>query len=218
MVGVGKLHVQSDSNPGILVEWPAPTLGNKSMPCSLKLVANANGGSGPSHTIEFSLAGGGDHPPGGTCAPFPITKDTQLARKALVNTGVQSDHADEAQVAFELLAAVPRTAAGGAPSVRRVVFVPECALGVRDVDPDEDEDHEEPFALSAELFEAAVALAVYTAGNRATKGPKFAGNDAIDHVGSPQRAAEPRWVEWYTQKFLGGRNRAPPPPGLDGGE
>lgn len=217
VIGVGKLHVQSDSNPGLLVEWPPPTQENKSMPCSLKLVANADGGSGLSHTIEFALVGGGDHPPGGACAPFPITKDTQFARRALVSTGVQPDHADESRVAFELLAAVPRTAEG-VPSVRRVVFVPECALGVCDVDPDDDDDHKEPFALSAELFEAAVALAVYTAGNRATKGPNFAGDDAIDLVGSPQRAAEPAWVDWYTQNFLGGLDRAPPPPGLDGGE
>ena len=205
IVGVGRLFVEADSNPEILEPWP--TINHRQ--CALKLVASDCGAAaaGVKHTIEFfsETTGGG----GGDLVPLPIAHDTQIVRTTLSNMGIESimtGNLDEGQsVAFELKA--PQGALGDA---RRLVFVPECTIAQRGQDPTDvvevvgDGDDQwgvyetrgEPFPLSAELFEAAVALAVYTAssGNPMPQSPKKRGSE----TGPPW---DWEWKMWYVDKY-----------------
>jgi len=195
IVGVGRLFVQADPDTKIFEPWP--TIAHTQ--CALKLVASDCGaaGAGVKHSIEFffETTGGG----GGGLLPLPIAHDTRLDRTTLSAVGIESNMTgtlDEGQsVAFELEA--PQGSLGDA---RRLVFVPQCTIAQRGPDPtnvvevvgDGDdqwgiyETRGEPFPLSAEFFEAAVALAVYTASS---------GNPI------PQSPMEREWKMWYKKKY-----------------
>ena len=229
IVGVGRLFVQ-DSKTKLFEPWPTVSDGTHDQ-CTLKLVSSASDSdAGLQHTIEFAAecpetrllkgtscrhrdydGGGGD---GDRLPPLPIAQDTQLVRTTMSATGVEAGTLDDGQrLAFELEA--PRDVPG---CVRRLVFVPTCAIEQRksaladvvEVVGDGDDQwgtyemRGEPFALSAELFEAAVVLAVYSSHNCIAKGLPIAGGDGIrNHVGSPQGPVEPPgWQEWYRAKYV----------------
>eukprot|EP00040_Diaphanoeca_grandis_P005051 m.31130 g.31130 ORF g.31130 m.31130 type:complete len:409 (+) comp16402_c0_seq1:323-1549(+) len=183
--GVGTIYVTSKTHPDRL-ELVGGTY-------KAKLMVVENPGHRTHHRVEFEAideSENEDDDDPTVIQPLTITKDTNMRRKFIQNVAgvVFDDDDDDIHTrlhAFEIIAG----------DRRRVMFIPHCAQGNLDDDP------ESTFPLSAELFEATVALAIFTATNRRAD-TTFRGDDLVDFNGSPQHATTPSWISWYTMRYL----------------
>jgi len=187
VVGIGNLYKQKKTGQ-------SQTLQLMSKNCQVKFMSCQGSESGTSHRLEFlNHDDDGDDDcysnSNSKSDAMNITKDTHMQRKFLSQVeGIDMDDEDDVEsrlYAFDIQSG---------DQTQRYVFVPCCGEGSC-------EEDSSSFPLSAELFEAVIALSIFTAANMPTQ-EDFTGNDDVTFTGSPQSVTAPNWINWYTFRFL----------------